>query len=421
MIPKPGKVWRRTWRTSRGEHREAWAVDYHTPDPLDGRPCPIRRQFKIEHEANAFAARTFVEVEAGAHVPDSRSCTVTEAGEKWLEAVKAKNRERSTTNAYEGHLRLHINPRIGHVKLTELTLPLVADFEDRLRKQLSPAMTRRVMGSLRRMLGNAQVRGLVARNVARDMPRDRASGRDQEPLRVGVDIPSIEEVRAILHAATGRWRPLLIVDAFTGLRSSELRGLRWTDLELTLPTGRLHVRQRLDAWGNAGPPKSKAGYRTIPLSEFVVNTLLAWKQQCPQLDTGEVDQQGNPIRLLHYCFPNGIGCAESHANIVNRGFFPIQIAAGLGVAMLDAAGEPRLDDDGQPLLRGKYGFHALRHFFCSWLIDRGRAPKDIQTQMGHSSLVMTLDRYGHLFPKADNAAEMAAAEAALLGIVPKVG
>ena len=82
--------------------------------------------------------------------------------------------------------------------------------------------------------------------------------------------------------------------------------------------------------------------------------------------------------------------------------------------MLDEAGEPRADRDGEPLLRGKYGLHALRHFFCSWLIDRGKRPKDIQTQMGHSSLVMTLDRYGHLFPREDDAEEMARAEAALL-------
>ena len=341
MTPKPGKVWLRTWRTSRGEHREAWAVDYHVPDPLDGRPCPYRKQFKTKHEADAFAARTFVDVEAGAHVPDSKSCTVAEAGQKWLEAAKARNLERSTIDAYEQHLRLHINPRIGHLKLTELTLPLIADFEDRLRRSVSSAMTRKVMGTLRSMLGNAQVRGLVARNVARDMPRHRSYGRDQEPLRVGQDIPSIEEVRAIIDASYGRWRPLLIVDCFTGLRGSELRGLRWIDLELTLPVGKLHVRQRLDDWGNAGPPKSKSGYRTIPLSKFVVNTLLEWKKVCPQLDTGERDPQGNPIRVLHYCFPNNLGCWEGHANIVNRGFFPIQIVAGLGVPMLDAHGDPR--------------------------------------------------------------------------------
>jgi integrase len=88
--------------------------------------------------------------------------------------------------------------------------------------------------------------------------------------------------------------------------------------------------------------------------------------------------------------------------------------------MLDAEGNIRTGKDEKPLVRGKHGLHTLRHFFCSWLIDRGRAPKEIQTQMGHSSLVMTLDRYGHLFPRTDNAAEMAAAEAALLGILPKV-
>ena len=174
----PAKCWAGHWRTSRGEPRSAWAVDYYVPDPLTGRPRPHRKQFPTETDAQRFAARTFVDVEVGVHVPDSRSCTVAEAGQHWLEAIKAKGRERSTTDAYEQHLRLHINPRIGHLKLTELTLPLVADFEDRLRRDLSSSMVGRLMGSLRRMLANAQARGLVARNVARDMPRDRASGRD---------------------------------------------------------------------------------------------------------------------------------------------------------------------------------------------------------------------------------------------------
>jgi len=85
--------------------------------------------------------------------------------------------------------------------------------------------------------------------------------------------------------------------------------------------------------------------------------------------------------------------------------------------MLDAKGNPRFDKNRKPRLRGKYGIHALRHFFCSWLIERGKPLKEVQTQMGHSSGIMTLDRYGHLFPRTDDAAEMAAAEAALLGPV----
>ena len=97
------------------------------------------------------------------------------------------------------------------------------------------------------------------------------------------------------------------------------------------------------------------------------------------------------------------------------GFSPTQIAAGLSEPMLDEHGNPRLDQHGEPYLRGKYSLHALRHVFCSWLIERGKPLKEVQTQMGHSSATMTLDRYGHLFPLTDDAAEMAAAEAALLG------
>jgi integrase len=210
-----------------------------------------------------------------------------------------------------------------------------------------------------------------------------------------------------LHAAAGRWRPFL----FSGLRSSELRGLRWIDLDLTLPTGRVHVRQRADAWGRTGAPKSKAGYRSIPIGEHVVRTLQAWKELCPKFDTKEEGA------VLYYVFPTGKGYIESHQNIVKRGLFATQIVAGLSEPMLDAQGNPRFDHWGKPLLRGKYNLHAFRHFYCSWLIERRMAHKEIQSQMGHSSLVMTLDRYGHLFPRTDDAAEMAAAEAALLGPV----
>src|SRR5262245_1639132 len=224
---KPGRVWLRTWKTKRGGEKSAWAVDYSVPDPLTGRLQHHRKQFRTEAEALAWNARTFVDVEAGAHVPDSRSCTIAEAGEIWLATVKARGRERSTTDVYEQHLRLHINPRIGSLRLTGLTLPKVSAFQDALRKHLSAAMTRRIMGSLKQLLATAQVRGLVARNIARDLPPDRESGRDKRPLRIGIDIPTPEEVKAIIDAATGCWRPLLIVAALDGLRARPLSGRRW--------------------------------------------------------------------------------------------------------------------------------------------------------------------------------------------------
>ncbi|MGB9476048.1 MAG: hypothetical protein WCE87_13360 [Candidatus Udaeobacter sp.] len=80
------------------------------------------------------------------------------------------------------------------------------------------------------------------------------------------------------------------------------------------------------------------------------------------------------------------------------------------------------DDAGEPIRLPKYsGLHALRHFFASWCINRKTdgglelPAKVVQDRLGHSTIVMTLDRYGHLFPPGDDTAELAAAERILLG------
>ena len=78
--------------------------------------------------------------------------------------------------------------------------------------------------------------------------------------------------------------------------------------------------------------------------------------------------------------------------------------------------------DGSEIVRAKYpGLHALRHFYASWCINRRGdgglelPPKVMQERLGHSSIVMTLDVYGHIFPRGDDAAELEAAERSLLG------
>src|SRR5690606_31619107 len=100
----------------------------------------------------------------------------------------------------------------------------------------SPAMIKRVSVSLGSILADAMERGLVARNVVREMAQRRGKSRasavekrQKARLRVGVDIPTPVEVGRIIQAATGRYRPLLLTAIFGGLRASELRGLRWDD------------------------------------------------------------------------------------------------------------------------------------------------------------------------------------------------
>jgi integrase len=109
---------------------------------------------------------------------------------------------------------------------------------------------------------------------------------------------------------------------------------------------------------------------------------------------------------LDLVFPNGDGGIENLSNILQRGFQPAQIAAGIAVPTKDEHDKPVRDEDGKPILAAKYyGLHSLRHFHASWLINRKAdgglelPPKEVQTRLGHSSITMTLDVYGHLFPR----------------------
>jgi integrase len=78
------------------------------------------------------------------------------------------------------------------------------------------------------------------------------------------------ELKSLIENSSARRRPFIVTAIFTGMRLSELRGLRWSDVDLE--AGIIHVRQRADAWGTIGPPKSKAGKRDIPLAPLVLNT-----------------------------------------------------------------------------------------------------------------------------------------------------
>ena len=109
-------------------------------------------------------------------------------------------------------------------------------------------------------------------------------------------IPGIEEA--------ARFRPLLLTAIFTGLRASELRGLKWADVDLKL--GEVHVRQRADRYGKIGRTKSEAGERVVPLPPMVVAVLREHRLACPNVALGLV-------------FPNTRGGIDHRHIIVERG------------------------------------------------------------------------------------------------------
>ena len=379
------KVRKRTWKNKAGE-QTAWIADYFAPGK-NGKPERHIKTFATKKEASAYLVTAQGEVQRGVHTPESTSITLAEAARLWLDRGELEKLERSTLRQYRNHVDLHIVPLIGVQKLARLSTPAIEAYRDELlKKGCSRAMARKVLASLKSILGEAQRRGLVAQNAAQPVKVD-VKKREQGKLAVGRDIPSKEEISKILAQAEGRWRPFFVTAIFTGMRASELRGLTWDDVDFERNV--IHVRQRANLWGEIGAPKSAAGERAIPMAPMAVNALKEWKLVCPR-------KEGR----LSLVFPNGSGNVENHANIANRGFYALQTVAGI------VAG------DGGP----KYGLHALRHFFASWAIVREFSPKRLQALLGHSSIQMTFDRYGHLFPSLENDhAKFAAGELALVG------
>ena len=119
---------------------------------------------------------------------------------------------------------------------------------------------------------------------------------------------------------------------------------------------------------------------------MVTTALKEWRLACPKGAQGLV-------------FPNGKGNPEQITAIHYRGLGPLQHAAGI-------------TDTDTP----KYGMHSLRHAAASLFIEQGFSPKRVQALMGHSTIQMTFDTYGHLFPTAeDDRVAMERLQARLVG------
>lgn len=390
-------VRKRTWTTRDGEAKEAWIVDYADQDGERH-----IQTFARKKEADAYHDTVRVDVRQGVHTAPSKSLSVADAAEDWIKFIELEGRERSTVAQYRQHVSRHINPRLGGEKLARLNTPRINAFRDDLLANLSRAMAKKVLTSLKSILSDARRRGNVAQNVALEVSIS-PDKRGKIKLKIGVDIPTPDEIRQIINAATGRRRALILTAIFTGLRSSELRGLRWDDVDLK--KGELHVRQRADRYNVIGKPKSEAGDRTIPLGPIVLNTLKEAK----------LSRAGREL-----VFATSAGAIEHHANIL-RDLRQVMIQAGLTVAAKDAHGKPVRDKNGKPVMEPKYnGLHAFRHFYASWCINRRvdggleLPPKLVQERLGHSGITMTMDTYGHLFPRSDDGAELAAAQNALM-------
>lgn len=321
----------------------------------------------------------------------SRTITIEDTCRSWLDACEKGLRghhvlERSTLERYQRHVERSIIPKVGSQKLIDFDRFKCQELADWLAQNSSSRVNAsKIWVSFRSALNDAVMLEHVSSNPA-DKVKIKIAKRTVERPR----IPNLDEMKRIVQAAEAQsaseneqvqaaWRryyPFMITAIVTGLRASELRGLRWSDVDLDRAT--LSVRQRADEYGKIGPTKSKAAIRDIKIPEAAKFALTKWRAICPKSECDLV-------------FPNWLGKVESIQNVYNRCWLPLLKKAGL------VRGEMFR---GKVVERAAFRFHSIRHFRASQLIAIGASPLAVQRELGHENVSTTLGIYGHLFPES---------------------
>lgn len=317
----------------------------------------------------------------GQPIPPERQ-SVSQFLEEWLQNSAKPTIRPRTYVRYGEHVRNHISPAIGHIKLAKLTPQHVqALLNEKLGEGLAPATVRYMHAVLRRALKQAFKWDLVSRNVAVLVDAPRVAQKEIEPF-------TPEQARVFLDAIRGdRLEALYSVALAVGLRKGEVLGLKWSDVHLDKRT--LTVRASLQRINGAlvlVEPKSKQSRRTVALPQIVIDTVRVHRVRQIQ------------ERLL-------AGSRWQDHGLV----FPTTIGTPMDTRNLTRHFRRALQDAGLPLRR----FHDLRHSCASLLLVQGVHPRVVMEILGHSQISLTMNTYSHVIDKLQH--EAAAQIDAVLG------
>lgn len=308
--------------------------------------------------------------------PARRDLTVARFLDQWLEDVLPGTVAASTVVQYQDVVRLYLKPYIGRKHLTTLTARDVA----RMLRQLEDAglspNTRRVARSvLRRAIRSAEAEGMVARNVAAIADGVKIGAPEGRTL-------TPEQARGFLTSLAGhRLEAAFTVALALGLRRGELLALAWDDLDLDSTPPRLTVRRGLKRLPDRGlvldDTKTRQSRRTVHLPGPVVASLREHRrrQAADRLLAGP-EWVARPLGA-DLVFRTPFGTAMDPDNFRHI-CYRVTEEAGLG----------------------RWSPHELRHSAASLLLAMGVPLKVVSETLGHASIRITADIYGHLMEPA---------------------
>ncbi|MGI8406958.1 MAG: tyrosine-type recombinase/integrase [Actinomycetota bacterium] len=311
-----------------------------------------RGTFRRQSDAKAAAEEQESRLRRGEWIDPTRaSITVAERAEQWL---RTKTKLRSSSRArLEGILTNHVLARFGDYRLDSVTHAEVQEWVS----SLSPATAHKAYDALSQLMRAAVANREIVYNPCQTVGLPRAVNAEQRFL-------STDEVGLLADCIDTRFRALVLLAAYGGLRFGELAGLRRARVDLL--RGRVHVRETLvevNGQLSLGEPKTTRSRRDVPLPRTIMREIEVHLQRFTETENNA------PV------FTGPKGALLCRAGFRRCWWLPATSAAGL---------------DG---LR----FHDLRHSFVSIWRDAGADVLDISRRAGHSSVAFTLDRYGHLY------------------------
>jgi len=322
------------------------------------------RTFRTRKEAERYERAQHQALDSGLWVdPRSGKVTLGAWAAEWQRTVV--HLRPTTCRIYDANLRNHVLPDLGEVELGKLTPSMLRAWLSGLMtkvgrhgKPLAKGSVAQAYRTLNRVLVAAVDNELLGRNPLSSIKPPRP---DTDPMR----FLSHEEVGALAAAMDPRYRALVLVAAYTGLRAGELMALRRSRIDLLHRT--ITVVEQVQSLAGrhiVSAPKTAAGRRSVAVPRLVVNAL---EEHLASYAEPGVDG------LL---FPAPEGGFLRLENFRRRVWRPATLAAGVAPLRL----------------------HDLRHTCASLAIAAGADVKVLQRMLGHASAALTLDRYGHLMP-----------------------
>lgn len=247
-------------------------------------------------------------------------------------------------------------PAFSNIQLSSISTGLLQAFVSARAKEVKPNTVRNDLTVIQSLFKHAYRLGYIKHKPAEGLIKPKVEKPEIEILTPG-------EFELFLKEAEMSYKTAFLTAFLTGMRAGELWGLKWGDLDWN--SKQIHVRRSL--WEHQfQKPKTKNAIRRLDLTDRLVRELRAWKLACPVSEHSVV-------------FPSPEGLLTMHGNVVKRYFEPALRRAGLR----------------------HVSFHSVRHSNASLRIHAGQNIKYIQGQLGHASITLTMDTYGHLFNDLD--------------------